>query len=102
MMRYQKADTTQGFSGSAKRSWEMVVGGGTHVGERSERQYSVYATAGLTTSGIVPPAFVSGCAKSNCSVVHDIGLGVTGFSSPIREAVLQSLTAVGFEPFGHG
>ena len=52
-----------------------------------------------------PPALVSGCAKLNCSSVHDGGMfrpEVTGFCSDIREAVLQSSTNVGMDPFGQG
>ena len=57
------------------------------------------------TRGIVPPAFVSACAKLNCSSVHDGGMSrpeVTGFCNDIREAVLQSSTKVGIVPVRPG
>src|SRR5947207_13135222 len=83
----------------------MSTRGGVHVGEGLWAQCGVYGASGLITRGIVPPALVSGCAKLNCSSVHDVGMfrpEVTGFCSDIREAVLQSSTNVGMDPFGQG
>ena len=57
---------------------------------------------GLMISGIVPPAFVSGCAKLNCRYVHDTGVLVTGFCRAILDAVLELLTNVALNPFGQG